>query len=610
MKRIIIIAVLVALSCVWAEIPTPKSFYDFEETDGWTVYDGGVAGNNGEIMGVEVERANGGIVTRAGEADGCLEWLGTGLGGELGYVMVPFMEFMNSPNYTLSIWMQYTGEEPDWGYLFWADGEMWEPAVADRHIDVWLSKGASGVDCILHTADEGELRATAPAEDIGIDVYDGEWHQVTVTLQDNYLLTIYVDGLWAAEAETEAEVVTNESDVLWIGGRPNDDSYTTGVKMVGKLDRARIWDVALSPEQVDELFLAEGPDGSDQVVMWQPKSFFDFEGEGTTVTDLGPAGADGIFEGDEVGFAGGGVYAKEGEGQGCVEFWGEAMGGSLSFVRVPYQEFHDSPNYTYSAWVAWNADPNWGYVFWQDGEIYPDEDALRHVDLWFHASNQSVRTILHNDEGEEVAVGSTMDETGVDVFDYAWHHVAVTLENNSIIKVFIDGLIADSDTSEWPIVYNGFADLFLGARPNDDVGETAVKMVGYMDRVRIYDYPLSDAEIEYLFLSEGPDGGVVSVKDEVQTPQTTALHANFPNPFNPTTTVSYDLDRISDVELAVYDMMGRRIRTLVSASQAAGSYQVQWDGTNARGEQLASGVYLYQLRAGERVETRKMMLIK
>ncbi len=260
--------------------------------------------------------------------------------------------------------------------------------------------------------------------------------------------------------------------------------------------------------------------------------------------------------------------------------------------------------------MAWNAEPNWGYIFWQNGEFYPDEFPTRHADFWFHASNQSVRTILHNDDGEEVGVGSTLDETGVDIFDYAWHHVAVTLENNSIIKVFVDGMLADSDTSELPIAYNGFADLFLGARPNDADGVTAVKMIGFMDRVRIHDYPLSEAEMEYLFLSEGPSGGVVSVEDEVQTPQTTVLHANYPNPFNPTTTLSYELDRTSDVELAIYDMMGRRIRTLVSANQAAGAYNVQWDGTNVQGEQLASGVYLYQLRAGDRVETRKMMLIK
>ncbi len=89
-----------------------------------------------------------------------------------------------------------------------------------------------------------------------------------------------------------------------------------------------------------------------------------------------------------------------------------------------------------------------------------------------------------------------------------------------------------------------------------------------------------------------------------------ALHPNRPNPFNPTTTITYDLPRTSAVRLAIYDVSGREVRTLLDATQPAGSHLAVWDGRNARGEPAASGVYFYRLRAGDFVETKKMVLLK
>ncbi len=83
-----------------------------------------------------------------------------------------------------------------------------------------------------------------------------------------------------------------------------------------------------------------------------------------------------------------------------------------------------------------------------------------------------------------------------------------------------------------------------------------------------------------------------------------------PNPFNPTTSIAYSLDRESDVRIAVYDVAGRRVTTLVSGTVAAGEHRVSWDGRDARGNNVASGVYLYVLEAGDVVEARRMVLVK
>jgi hypothetical protein len=89
------------------------------------------------------------------------------------------------------------------------------------------------------------------------------------------------------------------------------------------------------------------------------------------------------------------------------------------------------------------------------------------------------------------------------------------------------------------------------------------------------------------------------------------LHQNVPNPFNPVTTISYDVPAGGGaVSLAVYDVAGRLVRTLVSGAQDEGRRQVSWDGRDGLGQAMSSGVYFYRLKAGDAVHTRKMLLLK
>jgi hypothetical protein len=95
------------------------------------------------------------------------------------------------------------------------------------------------------------------------------------------------------------------------------------------------------------------------------------------------------------------------------------------------------------------------------------------------------------------------------------------------------------------------------------------------------------------------------------TPRAFALHANVPNPFNPITTIHYDVPAPgADVTISIYDVSGRLIRSLVKEHRGAGTWSAQWNGENDRGQGVASGVYFYRMRAGEFVETKKMMLLK
>ncbi|MDZ7292991.1 MAG: T9SS type A sorting domain-containing protein [candidate division KSB1 bacterium] len=101
-----------------------------------------------------------------------------------------------------------------------------------------------------------------------------------------------------------------------------------------------------------------------------------------------------------------------------------------------------------------------------------------------------------------------------------------------------------------------------------------------------------------------------SVQAHERIPLEFGLHQNYPNPFNPSTTITYELPQAVEVKLVIFDLMGRHVRTLVNQRQPAGRYTITWDGRNEQGEALASGVYLYQLRAGNFVQTRRMALVR
>ena len=99
---------------------------------------------------------------------------------------------------------------------------------------------------------------------------------------------------------------------------------------------------------------------------------------------------------------------------------------------------------------------------------------------------------------------------------------------------------------------------------------------------------------------------------QLQTrPEAFALANNYPNPFNPATTIKYALPQAADVELTVYNVVGQVVRTLVAEHQSAGRYVVEWDATNDNGHSLSSGMYFYRLEAGgDFHEVKKMLLLK
>ncbi|MDQ7051870.1 MAG: FlgD immunoglobulin-like domain containing protein [candidate division KSB1 bacterium] len=156
--------------------------------------------------------------------------------------------------------------------------------------------------------------------------------------------------------------------------------------------------------------------------------------------------------------------------------------------------------------------------------------------------------------------------------------------------------------------------------------------------VVLQDEPVSAGAVDSLVLQphsvvflELSGTTITSLGNEPGAPGTFALYPNYPNPFtpldshggergsrsailsngvNPATTIRYQLSVASQVEMAIYDLRGRRVRTLVRGRQSAGEHTVTWDGKDDRGQIVSSGVYLYRLVAGEQVQVRRMLILR
>ena len=113
----------------------------------------------------------------------------------------------------------------------------------------------------------------------------------------------------------------------------------------------------------------------------------------------------------------------------------------------------------------------------------------------------------------------------------------------------------------------------------------------------------SDVPIEYRRV-DNYDNGTPSV------PATFLLSQNYPNPFNAETQISFSLPTRSAVRIDIYDMLGRRVNTLVDAHMDAGVHRVVWNGRSESGESLSSGIYIYRMNAGQFTDSKKMLIVK
>jgi len=169
-------------------------------------------------------------------------------------------------------------------------------------------------------------------------------------------------------------------------------------------------------------------------------------------------------------------------------------------------------------------------------------------------------------------------------------------EYSIAISKVSDGTILFSYSNVWPIRTWKTDALFL--RPKWGIYRSLNDSTNLRDEEVLFaDY----------FINEMNNLGV---EQGLYIPEVYVLHQNYPNPFNPVTTLRYDLPEDAMVNITIYDMMGRIIKTMVNQNQNSGYKSIQWDATNNQGQPVSAGVYLYTIEAGKFRQTKKMVLLK
>lgn len=208
----------------------------------------------------------------------------------------------------------------------------------------------------------------------------------------------------------------------------------------------------------------------------------------------------------------------------------------------------------------------------------------------FGVTNEGICGIANMDDdvAEEIVVSN-----GADVFivDSATGQVQFTTESYPWVGVRVPGYNPRETNVNG---YNVGLDCFV-----DTDGDGKQELVLLVAQTSQLYWHLAIVDIE--------GGGVTTVSDI--TPRA-MLNQNHPNPFNPSTEISFTLNRAGPASIKVYDVQGREVRTLLDRRMQAGKHMVTWDGTDSSGRTLASGTYFYTLQTGEGTTSRKALLLK
>jgi hypothetical protein len=162
------------------------------------------------------------------------------------------------------------------------------------------------------------------------------------------------------------------------------------------------------------------------------------------------------------------------------------------------------------------------------------------------------------------------------------------------------------------------ASVALGYLDGDGDMEIVVPIKATGDNLVVIDYK-SQASLSNLqwpvfghdrFRSHNFEMAIVSVTENPDLPVSFALGQNYPNPFNASTSISFTLGHPGEATLAIFDLLGRRIRVLHSGPVSAGQHAFIWDGADESNHLVTSGVYFYKLDSDEGAQTRRMVLLK
>ncbi|MFO8145672.1 MAG: FlgD immunoglobulin-like domain containing protein [Candidatus Syntrophosphaera sp.] len=307
-------------------------------------------------------------------------------------------------------------------------------------------------------------------------------------------------------------------------------------------------------------------------------------------------------------------------------------------IREIYPQKNPDDDYN-ACFTPWDMEEPWGEVDEYGGDAtsgyfplmvtawpFPHWDQSAHTDLMMFHYN-GIKLSEPNDEGMMVCVWQDSERarmfnyySDTDYTDYSdtpeiW--ISVSPDNGGLWSEPI--ILNNVDTPE----FSGLKPMYT--YPADKVIFTGMQDASKVGKIGImfYDDYTWGSNVNAPPYHPDPDGGVVIFMElQIVFPPVVAnddngipaisnmLHQNFPNPFNPETTISFDLPAAGPASLSIYNVKGQLVRTLTEGNLDFGRHSVVWDGTDNSGQTVTSGLYFYRLTSNGHSESRKMMLLK
>ena len=289
--------------------------------------------------------------------------------------------------------------------------------------------------------------------------------------------------------------------------------------------------------------------------------------------------------------------------------------GNADYGKNDFQDNNDGTITDKATGLMWMQSDNGEAISWEGAMEYAENFEFAGYADWRLPNVKELQSIVDYTRSPATtnspaidpmfSCSKIIDEGGNDNYPFYWSsttHENMVSGSNAAYVAFGEGLGWMSD----PMGYNYTLMDVHGAgcqRSDPKNGDPADYPYGHGpqgDVIRIYNYVrlVRDADT-----STDMDESSIIPKDF-------QLKQNYPNPFNPTTTIEYSLPSNETVEISVFDIMGKKIKTLINSFHTIGNYQVQWNGDNNAGNIVSSGLYFYQVKAGGFIHTRKMNFMK
>ncbi len=282
-----------------------------------------------------------------------------------------------------------------------------------------------------------------------------------------------------------------------------------------------------------------------------------------------------------------------------TQYWNDAFDGYLDNINYIQHQDWSLKRYADGSW------PDAGYTLSAGDMVVVKCDEDIHAFNWYGQS-----------ESEKYIVPKAKSFSYTEEADYIPIYVELDAEN---LPEEI-GVLVNGECKGAKVVVDDFVDI-CAYITEAQAGEVEFEFyygsrsanTSYKDYV-VYEPGTEYREVTTIDLSDRQDYYYVSFKsNDSDKPGNLPVNlsaSNYPNPFNPTTTISYNLPNDGTIELSIFNMKGQKVKQLVSGIQPAGNYSVSWNGKNAEGKQVSSGIYLYQITTPDKTLKKKMIMLK